>query len=275
MLECDEGKPYSRAADPDMVMRASGGDRGRGRHSMSLMKPVKKMPAASMWTILPESMRGGRLARQYVRSANVGVAAPIQDGQEDHVEGVGAQVGGHGEVGVEGGRAQGVLHEGEVGRLPAHDGEQVVAHRMAPWWQSASVCRRTLAAVAGSWGRILGAQWLWCLLPASSRGSFSGALAGRVGGATGAGDAVRSWCERMEATRWQSAARSGHGAGRRTQDAGCWMLDAGRGRRDVRHGPGGPLRARFACLAAAASAASTDAGGRLLCQRSGRQHHHA
>jgi hypothetical protein len=35
-----------------MVMRWRGGDRGRGREHMSLMKPVKKTPEARMWTRL-------------------------------------------------------------------------------------------------------------------------------------------------------------------------------------------------------------------------------
>lgn len=41
LVEWLEGNPYSRAADPDMVMRVNGGDRGRGKHSRSLMKPLK------------------------------------------------------------------------------------------------------------------------------------------------------------------------------------------------------------------------------------------
>jgi len=44
--ECVEGKPYSRAADPDIVIRCRGGDKGRGRENMSLINPVKKTPVA-------------------------------------------------------------------------------------------------------------------------------------------------------------------------------------------------------------------------------------
>jgi hypothetical protein len=47
-VECVEGNPYSSAAEPDMVIRCSGGDRGRGRQSKSLMKPLKKTPEARM-----------------------------------------------------------------------------------------------------------------------------------------------------------------------------------------------------------------------------------
>ena len=50
--ECVDGKPYSRAADPDMVIRWRGGDRGRGREKKSLTKPVKKTPVARICTIL-------------------------------------------------------------------------------------------------------------------------------------------------------------------------------------------------------------------------------
>ena len=85
---------------------------------------------------------------RYVRSANAGVAAPVEDGQEDHVEGVRAQVGRDGEVGVEGGRAQLLLHQGEVGRLPAHDGEQGIADLVAPRGQASRI-----------WGDGLATRW--------------------------------------------------------------------------------------------------------------------
>jgi hypothetical protein len=52
LVECVEGKPYSRATEPDMVIRCKGGERGRGSEHMSLMKPVKKTPEARMWTSL-------------------------------------------------------------------------------------------------------------------------------------------------------------------------------------------------------------------------------
>lgn len=94
------------------------------------------------------SMRGVELTGVYVRSADVGIAAPVEDGQEDHIEGVGAEIGGDGEVRVERGRAQLLLHQGEVGGFPAHDGKQQVADGMAPWRQSSSICRRTSAGVA-------------------------------------------------------------------------------------------------------------------------------
>lgn len=78
--------------------------------------------------------------RRDVRSADARVSTPELNGEEDHEEGVGAQVGRVGEVGIEGGRAHLVLHEGKPGRLPAHDGDEAVSQRIAPGRQSASVC---------------------------------------------------------------------------------------------------------------------------------------
>lgn len=120
------------------------------------------------------------LTARYVRSTNAGVAAPVEDGQEDHVEGVGAQIGGDGEVGVEGGRAQLLLHEGEVGRLPAHDGEQGIADLVAPGRQTSGICRSMVSDLCGGRGRGRAGrtvQWSWCLLPASSRGSWAAVAA--------------------------------------------------------------------------------------------------
>jgi len=52
LVEWVDGNPYSRAADPDMVILWSGGDRGRGKQSMSLKKPLKKTPEARTWIML-------------------------------------------------------------------------------------------------------------------------------------------------------------------------------------------------------------------------------
>lgn len=46
LVECVDGKPYSNAADSDMLIRWRGGDNGRGRHSRSFTKPLKKTPEA-------------------------------------------------------------------------------------------------------------------------------------------------------------------------------------------------------------------------------------
>jgi len=51
-VECVDGKPYSRLAELDIVIRWSGGERGRGMHSRSLRKPLKKTPNARTWVIL-------------------------------------------------------------------------------------------------------------------------------------------------------------------------------------------------------------------------------
>jgi len=52
LVEWVEGKPYSRAAECDIVIRSKGGERGRGRHHMSFKKPLKNTPDASTCTIL-------------------------------------------------------------------------------------------------------------------------------------------------------------------------------------------------------------------------------
>ena len=52
LAECVEGNPYSKAADCDIVIRLRGGERGRGKHHMSLMKPLKKTPDANTCIIL-------------------------------------------------------------------------------------------------------------------------------------------------------------------------------------------------------------------------------
>lgn len=41
LVVCVDGKPYSRAAEPDMVMRCRGGDSGRGRQTRSLAYPLR------------------------------------------------------------------------------------------------------------------------------------------------------------------------------------------------------------------------------------------
>ena len=48
-VECVLGKPYSRAALPDMVMRCKGGDSGRGRQTRSFITPLRITPKASMF----------------------------------------------------------------------------------------------------------------------------------------------------------------------------------------------------------------------------------
>jgi hypothetical protein len=143
LVECDDGKPYSRAADPDMLIRYSGGDNGRGKQTMSLRKPLQKMPAANICTML-ESVStfpfAVRWSAEDLRAGNLGVSTPEQNGQGYHVEGVRSQVRRRSEVGVEGRRAQFLLHEGQVGRLPPHDGDEALAQAEAPCGQSLSVC---------------------------------------------------------------------------------------------------------------------------------------
>jgi hypothetical protein len=75
-----------------------------------------------------------------LRSANIGVSAPELNGQEDHEEGVGAQIGRVGEVGVEGWGAYLVLQQSQPWCLPADYGDEAVAQRIAPCGQSTGVC---------------------------------------------------------------------------------------------------------------------------------------
>jgi hypothetical protein len=75
-----------------------------------------------------------------IRSPYVGVAAPELDGQEDHEEGVGAQVRRVGKVRVEGRRAQAVLQQRQPRRLPAHNGDEAVAQGIPPARQSPGIC---------------------------------------------------------------------------------------------------------------------------------------
>lgn len=51
-VECVEGKPYSNAAEADIVILEMGGESGRGRHNMSFKKPVTNTPDARICTIL-------------------------------------------------------------------------------------------------------------------------------------------------------------------------------------------------------------------------------
>jgi hypothetical protein len=81
-----------------------------------------------------------RLAGANIRSPNVGVAAPELNRQEDHEEGVRAQVRRVGKVRVEGRRAQAVLHQRQPRRLPAHNGDEAVAQSIAPGGQSPGIC---------------------------------------------------------------------------------------------------------------------------------------
>jgi len=84
-----------------------------------------------------------------IRAANAGVAAPELDGQEDHEEGVGAEIGCVGKVGVEGRRADGMLQAGEPWGLAAHQGNEAVAQGIAPAGESAGVCKARRGRISG------------------------------------------------------------------------------------------------------------------------------
>jgi hypothetical protein len=67
-----------------------------------------------------------------IRSTNVGVPAPEQDGQKYHEEGMGPEIRGVGEVRIKCRRAYFLLHEGEVRGLPSYYGDQSLSQRVAP-----------------------------------------------------------------------------------------------------------------------------------------------
>lgn len=53
---------------------------------------------------------------------------------------MGSEVGGDGEVAVEGGRPQLILQPGQVGRLPTDQGQHLLSQRVSPFGQSPLVC---------------------------------------------------------------------------------------------------------------------------------------
>ena len=65
-------------------------------------------------------------------STQAGVSAPEEDREDDHEEGMGTEIGGDGEVGIEGGRTGGLLHGREVGCLPSDQGDDLLTGRVAP-----------------------------------------------------------------------------------------------------------------------------------------------
>lgn len=70
------------------------------------------------------------------------ISAPEEHRQENHEEGMGAEVGRDGEVAVQGWGAQLVLHPGQVGRLPADQGQRSLALVIPPPGQRPLVCSR-------------------------------------------------------------------------------------------------------------------------------------
>jgi len=55
LVECVDGKPYSSLADPDILIRCSGGESGLGKQTKSFTQPLKKTPRASICTNLVRS----------------------------------------------------------------------------------------------------------------------------------------------------------------------------------------------------------------------------
>lgn len=74
-----------------------------------------------------------------IRSGNLDLAAPEENGKGDHEGSVGAKVCGKGKVRVKGGRAILFLHGRQVRSLPPNDRNQIVPESKAPSRQSQSV----------------------------------------------------------------------------------------------------------------------------------------
>ena len=67
-----------------------------------------------------------------IRSAQIGIPAPEKNGQKDGEEGHGTQIGSYGKVRVQCWCPQLLLHVGQPGRLPAHNGDEAVPDGIAP-----------------------------------------------------------------------------------------------------------------------------------------------
>lgn len=69
-----EGKPYSSAAEPDMVILWRGGDTGRGRQTRSLAKPLNITPhARRRYRPLPTSFWPHHIAMGSINTKKVWV----------------------------------------------------------------------------------------------------------------------------------------------------------------------------------------------------------
>lgn len=69
------------------------------------------------------------------------IATPEQHGQEDHEEGVRAQIGRDGEVAVERRGAQLALERSEIRRLPANERKRLLSQVISPFWQRPFIYR--------------------------------------------------------------------------------------------------------------------------------------
>lgn len=79
------------------------------------------------------------------------ISAPEADGQSDHEEGVRSKVRGDSKVTIEGRSSHLLLHPGEVGRLPADQGEGLLAQSVPPFWQGALVWGGSVQDTSGLW----------------------------------------------------------------------------------------------------------------------------
>lgn len=142
LVECVEGNPYSKAADPDIVMRCRGGDNGRGRHRRSLTKPLQNTPAARTLSILTEN-KISQLAipvrplaeAKHSPASQRRISGPEQNGQEDGEKSMGAEVGGESEIRVQRRRAHLLLQPGQVRGFISYKGEDLLSRPVTPFWQ--------------------------------------------------------------------------------------------------------------------------------------------
>jgi hypothetical protein len=74
--------------------------------------------------------------RASLRASHIRISTPEENRQHDHEEGMRAQIRSECEVGVEGGRAQRLLQQGQVGCLHAYDWNEAVSQRIAPGRES-------------------------------------------------------------------------------------------------------------------------------------------
>jgi len=96
---------------------------------------------------------GSVVERRNIPLSKVTKATPEENGQEDHKEGMCAEVGRDRKVAIQRRGAHRVLDKGEVGRLPPHEGEQALAEGVSPFREGSFVCYfggRLLVGVPGA-----------------------------------------------------------------------------------------------------------------------------
>jgi hypothetical protein len=75
-----------------------------------------------------------------IPTAETGISAPEQHRQKRHEECMGAEIGGKRKERIKHGRAHLVLKPSEVGRLEAHDGQDLLPGPIPPFRKAVLVC---------------------------------------------------------------------------------------------------------------------------------------